>query len=43
MARDAEGFDHTVRRPPGLTIGHIRNAVEHIAEAWSLDPVPQLC
>lgn len=32
MAVDAEGFDRTVALPPGLTIGHVRNAIGYIEE-----------
>ena len=32
MAVDAEGFDRTISLPPGLTIGHIRNAISYVEE-----------
>lgn len=30
MARDSEGFDRSVALPPGLTIRHIRKAIEYV-------------
>jgi len=38
MPRDAQGFDRAVALPPGLTIGHIRKAIEYVerqAEAFA--------
>lgn len=32
MATAVDGFDRTVRLPPGLTVAHIRNAIEFIEE-----------
>jgi hypothetical protein len=32
MARDAEGFDRSIRLPPELKITHIRNAIDYIEQ-----------
>jgi len=32
MTFDADGFNRSVRLPPGLKIAHIRNAIDHIEE-----------
>ena len=32
MARDAEGFDPSVPRPPKLQIAHLRAAIEHVED-----------
>ena len=32
MAISADGFDRAVALPPGLTISHIRNAIDYIEE-----------
>ncbi|MBI3321712.1 MAG: hypothetical protein HYZ91_05540 [Candidatus Omnitrophica bacterium] len=32
MPRDAQGFDRGVRLPPGLTIGHVRRAIDYVEQ-----------
>ena len=35
MPLDADGFDRSVRMPPGLKIAHVREAIEHVEEKAS--------
>ena len=32
MPRDAQGFDRSVPLPPGLTIGHVRRAIDYVEQ-----------